>query len=109
MLLKSLFDTEPAAVPTSTAAPVAGPAAASAIPPAPAAPGGQSAHESADTLSHAEPSAPPHTPVPLLDGIDALGEIVLTLDAQLRAERATHSALCQRLHGELGALRRTLR
>jgi hypothetical protein len=45
---------------------------------------------------------------PLLDGIDALGEIVLALDAQLRAERSSSMALRLRLNHELGALRRVL-
>ncbi|QGZ63770.1 hypothetical protein [Paraburkholderia acidisoli] len=49
----------------------------------------------------------PHDP--LLDSIDTLGDIVLALDAQLRAERMTNTALHSRLNGELNALRNVLR
>lgn len=47
-------------------------------------------------------------PDALLDGIEALGEIVLALDAQLRAERSSSQALRLRLNHELAALHRVL-
>jgi hypothetical protein len=125
MLLKSLFDPEPAAVPVAAGTPAT--AATAAIQPeaeiasAPAvadcACATVTAHamhrDEAHDEAHDEPNdtaTTPHpTSDPLLDRIDALGEIVLTLDAQLRAQNASHTALCLRLHDELGALRRTLR
>ncbi|WP_322003951.1 hypothetical protein [Paraburkholderia tropica] len=123
MLLKSLFDPEPAAVPVAPATPVttpthATPATAVMSPEAgtasaPAAADGtlprNEAHDKPNDDSNDTAGTPLHATDPLLDGIDALGEIVLTLDAQLRAQNASHTALCQRLHGELGALRRALR
>jgi hypothetical protein len=47
-------------------------------------------------------------PDALLDGIDALGEVVLALDAQLRAERNRSVGLRIRLVRELAALRKVL-
>jgi hypothetical protein len=47
-------------------------------------------------------------PDALLDGINALGEIVLALDAQLRSERSRSVALRLRLNRELKALRNAL-
>lgn len=119
MLLKSLFDPEPAAVPVAAGTPAIQPEAEIASAPAATvcACAPVTAHamhrDEAHDEAHDEPNdtaTTPHpTSDPLLDRIDALGEIVLTLDAQLRAQNASHTALCQRLHGELGALRRSLR
>jgi hypothetical protein len=115
MLLKSLFDPEPAVVPPPAATPAIQPEAEIASAPAAAdcACATVTAHAMHRDETHDEPNdtaTTPHpTSDPLLDRIDALGEIVLTLDAQLRAQNASHTALCQRLHGELGALRRMLR
>jgi hypothetical protein len=47
-------------------------------------------------------------PDALLDGIDTLGEFVLALDAQLRAERNRSVGLRIRLSRELAALRKAL-
>lgn len=95
MLFKSLFETEPASVvppPIMEQEPEAAPSAQTEIPLEPPAP------EAAVHRGHD----------PLLDCIDALGEIVLSLDAQLRAERTTNTALHLRLNHELAALRRVL-
>ena len=47
-------------------------------------------------------------PDALLDGIDALGEYLLALDAQLRAERNKNVGLRLRLNRDLAALRKVL-
>jgi hypothetical protein len=47
-------------------------------------------------------------PDALLDGIDALGEYLLALDAQLRAERNKNVGLRLRLNRDLAALRKAL-
>ena len=49
-----------------------------------------------------------HEPDPLLDAIDALGNIVLALDAQLREERCNSAQLRSCLNDELTALRTVL-
>ncbi|CAD6556322.1 hypothetical protein LMG27952_06062 [Paraburkholderia hiiakae] len=49
-----------------------------------------------------------HDPDPLLDSIDALGKIVLALDAQLRAERSSSAQLRSCMNDELAALRTAL-
>lgn len=49
-----------------------------------------------------------HEADPLLDGIDALGKIVLALDAQLRAERCSSAQLRSCLNDELAAIRTAL-
>jgi hypothetical protein len=84
----------------------------------------KAAHEALDVpMQEAEPEAqarPKSEPVPvpveqlkrapdaLIDGIEALGEFVLALDAQLRAERTRSTALRVRLNRDLAALRKAL-
>ncbi|WP_322030096.1 hypothetical protein [Paraburkholderia sp. J76] len=55
-----------------------------------------------------EEAIPESEPEPLLDSIDALGKIVLALDAQLRAERSRSAELRSCLNDELSALRTAL-
>lgn len=62
-------------------------------------------HPQAESVQADEAS---HDPDPLLDGIDALGEIVLALDAQLRAERCSTAQLRSCLNDELTSLRTAL-
>lgn len=50
----------------------------------------------------------PRSHDPLLDCIDTLGEVVLSLDAQLREERTSNTALRSSLNRELAALRNVL-
>jgi hypothetical protein len=98
MLFKSLFETEPEnAAPEARPEPVAEPA------PAP-----QAAPTPEPQFEPVEVEHVRREHDPLLDGIEALGEIVLALDAQLRAERSSSTALRLRLNHELAALRRVL-
>ncbi|WP_322013537.1 hypothetical protein [Paraburkholderia sp. J12] len=49
-----------------------------------------------------------HHPDALLDGIDRLGELILELGAQLRAERTNNAKLRKQLYAELSTLSRRL-
>lgn len=96
MLFKSLFDFEtdnpaPSALPVPAAEPIPQPH------PLP--------HPQAESVQADEAS---HHPDPLLDAIDALGETLLALDAQLRAERCSTAQLRTCLNDELTSLRTTL-
>lgn len=64
-------------------------------------------HPQAESVQVHEAKREPD-PDPLLATIDALGEIVLALDAQLRAERCSTAQLRSCLNDELTALRTAL-
>lgn len=97
MLFKSLFETEATpAAPPPIVEPEREPELEAALPVAQQIPPPQP-----------EPRKGSHHD-PLLDSIDTLGDIVLALDAQLRAERTSNTALHLRLNGELHALRNVL-
>ncbi|WP_233886469.1 hypothetical protein [Paraburkholderia flagellata] len=96
MLFKSLFDFE-----TDNPAPSALPVPAAEPTPQPhPVPRPQAESIQADEARH--------DPDSLLAAIDALGEIVLALDAQLRAERRSGTQLRTCLNDELTALRTSL-
>ena len=96
MLFKSLFDFESDS-PSPSVLPV--PATEQTPQPNP--------NPLAESAEADEARPEPH-PDPLLNCIDTLGEIVLALDAQLRAERFSSARLHSCLNDELTALRTAL-
>lgn len=101
MLFKSLFDIEPESpAPEATLAPER--KAEPRTEPEPP------QHDEPEPQPLPEDAVKRHAD-PLLDGIDTLGDIVLALDAQLRAERFSSQVLRHRLNDELAALSKVLR